>query len=188
MDPKSETIQLLSQSTLFTLFPSLNTSQCGGTVVGYEFCSQYKKNTGSNRGTIFTLLVLEDVGSSYTVLHETTFVEQRPINCPSIIDGRVCCTTVSLDPSQQFTATSPDLAYAIVTPTATDAVGNFLLDFVEESLAYQRVAGLYAFGSSSVTKAQLMITNSSEPTSVRRKRFRFLIQDLQPSTLAVSWY
>ena len=187
MDPESETQQLPSAEAILTLFPSLDTSQCGGTVVGYEFCSQYMNNTGSasNRGTIFTLLVLEDVGSNYTVLRETTFMEPPPSTgiCQGVNDGGVCCMNISLDPSEQFAATSPNLSYATMTPTTADAMGNVLLEFDEETLGYAKVATLYTFRSSSVTKAQLEITNSSELSSVRRKRFRFLIEGPQPSQL-----
>ena len=189
MDPNSETPQLTSPPATLTLFPSLNTSQCGGTVEGYEFCSQYMRNTGMNRGTIFTLLVLEDVGSSYTVLRETTFMEvpHGQSGCQGVNDGGVCCTTISLDLSEQFAATSPNLSYATITPIAADGLGNFLLDFDEKTSAYVRDAthNFYTFGSSSVTKTQLDITDSSQLTSVRRKRFRFLIEESQPSVSAM---
>ena len=136
------------------------------------------KNTGQRR-TVFTVLLLEDIGSSYNVLHENTLLEDRD-ECSS--DG-VCCVDVELN-SNQYVATGPNLAYAFVTPLALDAGGNFLLEFDDHTVAYVKVADMYTLGSSSVTKADLGIVNVS-PGSVRQKRFRFLIQQPQPSTPVV---
>ena len=99
-------------------------------------------------------------------------------------DG-VCCYTFYLKNLQQSVYTIPNLAYAIVTPLSATARGNFLLDFASTSMAYEIRADVYVLGSSSVTKAQLGIINSSELSSVRSKRFRFLIRMPQPSVSAM---
>ena len=177
-DPDNNAPLLGASPYFFTLYPSLDTSQCSGTIVGYQFCTQFVESTGQRR-TVFTVLLLEDIGSSYNVLHENTLLEDRD-ECSS--DG-VCCVDVELN-SNQFIATGPNLAYAFVTPFALDAGGNFLLEFNDHSTAYQGVADMYTLGSSSVTKAALGIVNVS-PGSERQKRFRFLIQQPQPSTPVV---
>ena len=148
--------------------------------MGYEFCSQFTDNAGDSRGTIFTVLVLEDVGESYTVLHEDTLMEDL-YNCQGVDDGDACCTTVNLTGLHQFVATGPHLAYALVTPSIQEANENYLLEFSNLTLAYQRAASVYTLGSSSVTKAALGIINTTS-SSVRGKRFQFILQQPQPST------
>ena len=177
-DPDNNAPLLTASSFFFTLYPSLDTSQCSGTIVGYQFCTQFMRNTGQSR-TVFTVLLLEDIGSSYNVLHENTLLEDRN-ECSS--DG-VCCVDVELN-SNQYIATGPNLTYAFVTPLAQDAGGNLLLEFNDNIVAFEKVASVYPLGSSSVTKAALGIVNVS-PGSVRQKRFRFLIQQPQPSTPVV---
>ena len=177
-DPDNNGPPLAASPSFFTLYPSLDTSQCSGTIVGYQFCTQFMRNTGQSR-TVFTVLLLEDIGSSYNVLHENTLLEDRN-ECSS---NGVCCVDVELN-SNQYITTGPNLTYAFVTPLAQDAGGNFLLKFNDHSTAYVKIASLYTLGSSSVTKAALGIVNDS-PVSVRQKRFRFLIQQPQPSTPVV---
>ena len=68
----------------------------------YQFCSHFMRNIGQ-RSKIFTVLLLEDIGSSYNVLHENTLLEDR-VQCSS--DG-VCSVEVELN-SDQFTAIGPN--------------------------------------------------------------------------------
>ena len=105
--------------------------------MAYDYCYKYSR-LNSTEGTpqeVVTIVVLEAVGDSYTVVW--TRVE-RDYNCRMGIMVGIdrCCVNISLTTNEMFTVTA-NSAYGLVIPGST---ANFLLAVESSATGYLLVA------------------------------------------------
>ena len=75
------------------------TSSCSGRVVGYWFCYQNPSSTTGERVNISTVLLLEDMGTDYTIVRRFTVEAIPGRDC---LSGGQCCVSRNLSAENQF--------------------------------------------------------------------------------------
>ena len=79
------------------------TSSCSGRVVGYWFCYQNTGSTTGDRVNISTVLLLEDMGTDYTIVRRFNVTTILGRDC---LSGGQCCVSRNLSAENQFGANS----------------------------------------------------------------------------------
>ena len=85
-------------------------SSCSGRVVGYWFCYQNPSSTTGDRVNISTVLLLEDMGTDYTIVRRFNVMTIPGRDC---LSGRQCCGSRNLSAENQFGVNSSYL-YGVV--------------------------------------------------------------------------
>ncbi len=146
-------------------------SICTGVISTYDFCYQFEQTRGP-RPTLFTILTLEDVGSSYRIVRQDTFREER--GCTTTLIGGIqeCCQRIDL--AEPFSV-DQGYAYGILIPT-TPAGNNRLLLTTGTSVGYQLAAAVYeqSISGDFISKVSLGIEDVA-PDLIQEQSFQFII-------------
>ena len=142
------------------------TSSCSGRVVGYWFCYQNTSSTTDDRVNISTVLLLEDMGTDYTIVRRFTVEAIPGRDC---LSGGQCCVSRNLSAENQFGANS-SYHYGVV-----DLPGGPNMRQTRVSVgrpAYLLTTAVYTQSGDTLRK-------SGNPTVQPLKIFQFIIGELR---------
>ena len=142
------------------------TSSCSGGVVGYWFCYQNTSNTTGERVNISTVLLLEDMGTDYTIVRRFTVEAIPGRDC---LSGGQCCVSRNLSAENQFGANS-SYHYGVV-----DLPGGPNMIQIHESVGRPG----YLFSLAVYTQSGGTLRRSGNPTVQPLKMFQFIIGELR---------
>ena len=150
---------------IYTMSPF--TSSCSGRVVGYWFCYQNPSSTTGDRVNISTVLLLEDMGTDYTIVRRFTVVAIPGRDC---LSGGQCCVSRNLSAENQFGVNS-SYHYGVV-----DLPGGPNMIQTHPSVGrpgYQLTATAVS------TQSGDTLMKSGNPTNQPLKMFQFIIGEFR---------
>ena len=142
------------------------TSSCSGRVVGYWFCYQNTSSTTGDRVNISTVLLLEDMGTDYTIVRRFNVTAILGRDC---LSGGQCCVSRNLSAENQFGANS-SYHYGVVDLPGGPNMRQTNVNFGRSGYLLNR-AGLSTQSGDTLSK-------SGNPTSKPLKMFQFIIGEL----------
>ena len=157
-----------SEGIIFIYTRSPFTSSCSGRVVGYWFCYQNTSSTTGERVNISTVLLLEDMGTDYTIVRRFT-VEAIPGG--DCLSGGQCCVSRNLSAVNQFGVNSSYLYGVVDLPDGPDMRQTSIF-FVARPGYLLNAAGLSTQSGDTLSK-------SGNPTVQPLKIFQFIIGELR---------
>ena len=144
------------------------TSSCSGRVVGYWFCYQNLSSTTGEMVNISAVLLLEDMGTDYTIVRRFTVVAIPGGDC---LSGGQCCVSRNLSAENQF-GTNSSYHYGVVD----------LPDGPNMIQTHQSVGRRgYLLTTAEYTQSGDTLRKSGSPTPQPLKMFQFIIGELRVS-------
>ena len=143
------------------------TSSCSGRVVGYWFCYQNTSSTTGERVNISTVLLLEDMGTDYTIVRRFTVEAIPGRDC---LSGGQCCVSRNLSAENQFGVNSSYL-YGVV-----DLQGGPNMRQTHSSVG--RLGYVFSAAGLSTQRGDTL-RKSGNPTLQPLKIFQFIIGELR---------
>ena len=156
-----------AEGQVFSYSMSPFTSSCSGRVVGYWFCYQNTSSTTGERVNISTVLLLEDMGTDYTIVRRFTVEAIPGRDC---LSGGLCCGSRNLSAENQFGVNS-SYHYGVV-----DLPGGPNTNQIHLSVGRPGYL-LNAAGLS--TQSGDTLSKSGNPTLQPLKTFQFIIGELR---------
>ena len=156
-----------SDAVVYIYSMSPFTSSCSGRVVGYWFCYQNTSSTTGDRVNISTVLLLEDMGTDYTIVRRFTVEAIPGRDC---LSGGQCCVSRNLSAENQFGANS-SYHYGVV-----DLRGGPNMN--QSHISFGRPG--YLFNAAAVsTQSGDKLRKSGNPTNQPLTMFQFIIGELR---------
>ena len=156
-----------TEALVFIYSMSPFNSSCSGRVVGYWFCYQNPSSTTGDRVNISTVLLLEDMGTDYTIVRRFNVTAVPGRDC---LSGGQCCVSRNLSAENQFGANS-SYHYGVV-----DLPGGPNMIQIHPSVGRPgyllNTAGLSTQSGDTLSK-------SGNPTLQPLKIFQFIIGELR---------
>ena len=152
---------------IYTMSPF--TSSCSGRVVGYWFCYQNTSSTTGERVNISTVLLLEDMGTDYTIVRRFNVTGILGRDC---LSGGQCCVSRNLSAENQFGVNS-SYHYGVV-----DLPGD--PDMRQTNVGSIGRPG-YLLTTAEYTQSGDTLSKSGSPTFQPLKMFQFIIGELRVS-------
>ena len=144
------------------------TSSCSGRVVGYWFCYQNPtSSTTGDRVNISTVLLLEDMGTDYTIVRRFNVVAIPGRDC---LSGGQCCVSRNLSAVNQFRVNS-SYHYGVV-----DLPGD--TNMIQTNVGNIGRPG-YQLGRDVYTQSGDTLSKSGSPTLQPLRMFQFIIGELR---------
>ena len=156
-----------AEGQVFIYSMSPFTSSCSGRVVGYWFCYQNPSSTTGERVDISTVLLLEDMGTDYTIVRRFTVEAIPGGDCRS---GGQCCVSRNLSAVNQFGVNS-SYHYGVVD----------LPDGPNMRQTHSSVSRSYLFNIATFNSLVNgdTLRKSGNPTFQPLKMFQFIIGELR---------
>ena len=134
--------------------------------MGYWFCYQNPSSTTGDRVNISTVLLLEDMGTDYTIVRRFTVEAVPGRDC---LSGGQCCVSRNLSAEKQFGANSSYLYGVVDLPSGPDM--RQTLPSVGRSV--------YLLTTAVYTQSGDTLRKSGNPTLQPLKIFQFIIGELR---------
>ena len=150
---------------IYTMSPF--TSSCSGRVVGYWFCYQNPSSTTDDRVNISTVLLLEDMGTDYTIVRRFNVEAIPGRDC---LSGGQCCVSRNLSAENQF-GTNSSYHYGVV-----DLPGGPNMIQTHQSVGRP---GYLLTATAVSTQRGDTLRKSGNPTLQSLKIFQFIIGELR---------
>ena len=155
-----------SEGQVFIYSMSPFTSSCSGRVVGYWFCYQNPSSTPGDRVNISTVLLLEDMGTDYTIVRRFTVEAIPGRDC---LSGGQCCVSRNLSAENQFGANSSYHYGVVDLPDGPN--------MIQTRVSVGRPG--YLLGRDVYTQSGDTLRKSGNPTFQPLKMFQFIIGELR---------